>query len=63
VAPALIHIREASSAVLAEIQSEVGVLRSADEPVDTEPAPGLDRLPELLAGLAAAGFTVESQQR
>ncbi|WP_127504723.1 sensor histidine kinase [Actinoplanes solisilvae] len=59
VAPALAHIREASNSVLTEIQSVVGVLRGADEPADTEPAPGLARLPELLAGLAAAGFTVE----
>jgi hypothetical protein len=62
VAPALAHIREASNSVLAEIQSVVGVLRSADEPADTEPAPGLGRLPELLAGLAAAGFTVDFRQ-
>ncbi|WP_249998394.1 sensor histidine kinase [Actinoplanes sp. M2I2] len=62
VAPALAHIREASRSVLAEIQSVVGVLRSADEPADTEPAPGLGRLPELLAGLAAAGFAVEFRE-
>ncbi|MDY7087741.1 MAG: histidine kinase [Actinomycetota bacterium] len=59
VAPALAHIREASNSVLTEIQSVVGVLRNADEPADIEPVPGLARLPELLAGLAAAGFTVE----
>ncbi|GID32477.1 ATP-binding protein [Paractinoplanes brasiliensis] len=59
VAPALAHIREASNSVLTEIQSVVGVLRNADEPADTEPVPGLARLPELLGGLAAAGFTVE----
>ena len=59
VAPALAHIREASDSVLAEIQSVVGVLRGADEPADTEPMPGLQRLPDLLAGLAAAGFTVD----
>ncbi|MFC7532458.1 sensor histidine kinase [Actinoplanes sp. GCM10030250] len=65
VAPALHHIREASNSVLAEIQSVVGVLRSPDEPAepaDTEPLPGLDQLPDLLTGLAAAGFPVEFRQ-
>ena len=62
VAPALNHIREASNSVLSEIQSVVGVLRSADEPDDTEPAPSLTRLPDLLAGLAAAGFRVKFHQ-
>ncbi|MEV6301196.1 histidine kinase [Actinoplanes sp. NPDC051861] len=62
VAPALHHIREASNSVLAEIQSVVGVLRGADEPADIEPAPGLRRLPDLLAGLATAGFTVQFEQ-
>ncbi len=63
VAPALAHIRAASDSVLAEIQSVVGVLRGADEPADTEPVPGLERLPDLLTGLAAAGFAVDHRQR
>jgi signal transduction histidine kinase len=63
VASALAHIREASDNVLAEIQSVIGLLRRADESTDTEPMPGLARLPDLLAGLAAAGFTVEHRQR
>jgi signal transduction histidine kinase len=62
VAPALTHIREASNNVLSEIQSVVGVLRTPDDPADTEPAPGLERLPELLAGLEAAGLPVEFRQ-
>lgn len=62
VAPALHHIREASNSVLSEIQSVVGVLRNADEPAETEPARGLEQLPDLLAGLAAAGFTVRFRQ-
>ncbi|MFI5493645.1 sensor histidine kinase [Actinoplanes sp. NPDC051859] len=63
VSAVLAHIREASDTVLQEIQSVVGVLRGYDEEDSTEPAPGLARLPELLAGLAAAGFTVRWQQR
>jgi len=39
------------------------VLRSSDEQASTEPTPGLSRLPDLLGGLEAAGFTVRQQQR
>ncbi|MFC3385876.1 sensor histidine kinase, partial [Couchioplanes caeruleus subsp. azureus] len=63
VAPVLAHIREASDAVLQEIQSVVGVLRGSDEGESTEPAPGLARLPELLAGLETAAFTVRLRRR
>jgi signal transduction histidine kinase len=62
VAPVLAHIREASDNVLKEIQSVVGVLRSPEEPDSTEPAPGLGRLPDLLAGLESAGFRVDCRQ-
>jgi signal transduction histidine kinase len=62
VAPALAHIRDASDAVLKEIQSVVGVLRAPDEPADTEPVPGMERLPDLLAGLSAAAFPVRFEQ-
>jgi signal transduction histidine kinase len=63
VGPVLAHIREASDLVLKEIASVVGVLRNADEPTGTEPAPGLSRLPELLGALEAAHFTVRRQLR
>jgi signal transduction histidine kinase len=63
VAPVLEHIREASDSVLKEIQSVVGVLRSADEHDSTEPVPGLGRLPDLLASLETAGFPVRYQPR
>jgi signal transduction histidine kinase len=63
VGPVLAHIREASDAVLKEIQSVVGVLRNGDEPGTTEPTPGLDQLPDLLTGLDAAGFAVRREQR
>ncbi|ROP34312.1 sensor histidine kinase [Couchioplanes caeruleus] len=59
----LAHIREASDTVLQEIQSVVGVLRGSDEGESTEPAPGLARLPELLASLETAGFTVRLRHR
>jgi signal transduction histidine kinase len=62
VAPVLAHIREASDSVLAEIQSVVGVLRGADEQDTTEPVPHLGRLPDLLAGLAAARFPVRFRE-
>ncbi|MGI5176538.1 sensor histidine kinase [Dactylosporangium sp. CA-152071] len=62
VGPVLNHIREASDTVLKEIQSVVGVLRGADERETTEPAPGLARLPELLATLETTGFPVRLRQ-
>ncbi|MEV4133194.1 histidine kinase [Dactylosporangium sp. NPDC049742] len=62
VGPVLHHIREASDTVLKEIQSVVGVLRGADERETTEPAPGLARLPELLATLETTGFPVRLRQ-
>ncbi|MEU8608870.1 histidine kinase [Actinoplanes sp. NPDC048791] len=63
VGPVLAHIREASDLVLKEISSVVGVLRNSDEQANTEPAPGLSRLPDLLGALHAAGFTVRNQLR
>jgi len=63
VGPALEHIRDASDLVLKEIASVVGVLRNSDEQTSNEPTPGLSRLPDLVGGLEAAGFTVRQQQR
>jgi len=63
VGPALEHIRDASDLVLKEIASVVGVLRNSDEQTSNEPTPGLSRLPDLVGGLQAAGFTVRQQQR
>ncbi|WP_306205184.1 sensor histidine kinase [Actinoplanes sp. RD1] len=63
VGPVLSRIREASDTVLREIQSVVGVLRDEGEADSTEPAPGLARLPELLAGLSSTDFRVRPQQR
>jgi signal transduction histidine kinase len=63
VGPALEHIRDASELVLKEIASVVGVLRNSDDQTSNEPTPGLSRLPDLVGGLEAAGFTVRQQQR
>jgi signal transduction histidine kinase len=63
VGPVLAHIREASDIVLKEISSVVGVLRNPGDQINTEPAPGVVRLPELVTALQAAGFEVRHQQR
>lgn len=47
-----------TSAALLELRATVGVLRSPDEPDSLEPAPGLERLPELIAGCRSAGLDV-----
>jgi signal transduction histidine kinase len=54
---------QAGAAALAEIQSVARVLRGAGEPAGAGPAPGLGRLPDLVAELAAAGFAVEHRER
>lgn len=61
--PVLDRIREASDTVLTEIQSVIGLLRDPGEVEGTEPVPGLERLPDLLAGLAANGFHVARLDR
>jgi signal transduction histidine kinase len=61
--PVLGHIRAAADTVLDEIKSVVSVLRDPEEVPTTEPAPGVERLPELLSGLSAMGFAVRHQQR
>jgi signal transduction histidine kinase len=60
--PVLGHIRTAADTVLEEIKSVITVLRDPDEIRSTEPAPGVERLPDLLAGLGNAGFTVRHRQ-
>ena len=56
VGPVLAHIREASDIVLKEISSVVGVLRNPGDQINTEPAPGVVRLPELVDGPAGGRF-------
>jgi signal transduction histidine kinase len=61
--PVLGHIRTAADAVLEEIKSVISVLRDPDEVRSTEPAPGVERLRDLLTGLQTMGFAVRHQQR
>jgi signal transduction histidine kinase len=61
--PVLGHIRTAADTVLDEIKSVVGVLRDPNDVRSTEPAPGVERVGELLTGLRAIGFAVRHQQR
>ncbi|MFF2851693.1 sensor histidine kinase [Streptomyces sp. NPDC058001] len=57
---ALAHVREASRSALGELRATVGLLRQTGDPeAPTEPAPGLDRLEELVDTFRNAGLPVE----
>ncbi|HEY3481368.1 MAG TPA: sensor histidine kinase [Streptomyces sp.] len=57
---ALAHVREASRSALNELRATVGLLRQSGDPeAPTEPAPGLDRLDELVGTFRRAGLQVE----
>ncbi|MBY8868316.1 sensor histidine kinase [Streptomyces sennicomposti] len=57
---ALAHVREAGRSALNELRATVGLLRQSDDPeAPTEPAPGLDRLDELVGTFRSAGLHVE----
>jgi signal transduction histidine kinase len=57
---ALSHVREASRSALNELRATVGLLRQSGDPeAPTEPAPGLDRLDELVGTFRSAGQRVE----
>ncbi len=57
---ALAHVREASRSALNELRATVGLLRQSGDPeAPTEPAPGLDRLEELVGTFRNAGLPVE----
>ncbi|MFI9174354.1 sensor histidine kinase [Streptomyces lincolnensis] len=57
---ALAHVREASRSALNELRATVGLLRQSGDPeAPTEPAPGLDRLDELVGTFRNAGLHVE----
>ncbi|MEU6535980.1 sensor histidine kinase [Streptomyces sp. NPDC047000] len=57
---ALAHVREASRSALNELRATVGLLRQSGDPeAPTEPAPGLDRLEELVGTFRKAGLRVE----
>ncbi|MBD0689425.1 sensor histidine kinase [Streptomyces sp. CBMA123] len=63
----LSHITDATGSALQELRATVGLLRRAEEPAPLEPAPGLDRLPELINTFERAGLpvrlTVEGEPR
>ncbi len=52
------HVRRAAGSVLDELGGLLDVLRQPDEPSTTAPAPGLDRLEELVTSFAPAGLHV-----
>jgi signal transduction histidine kinase len=58
---AMQHVKSASRKALAELRDTVSLLRDPAEPVAPTqiPAPGLDALDDLLAGLRAAGLDIE----
>ncbi|WDV51138.1 histidine kinase [Streptomyces coeruleorubidus] len=57
---ALAHVREASRSALNELRATVGLLRQSGDPeAPTEPAPGLDRLDELIGTFRNAGLHIE----
>lgn len=62
------RLPEATAAALRELKATVGLLRQDTDPADDlAPAPGLDRLPDLVDSCAAAGLqvtvTVEGERR
>ncbi|MFJ5925558.1 sensor histidine kinase [Kitasatospora sp. NPDC092948] len=54
----LSHLTEATGSALQELRATVGLLRRAEEPAPLEPAPGLDRLPDLIGAFQQAGVPV-----
>ncbi|HEV3498265.1 MAG TPA: sensor histidine kinase, partial [Actinomycetes bacterium] len=56
---ALAAIKDASKEALVELRSVLGVLRQVDEQAPRDPAPGLGRLPDLIAQANAAGLAVQ----
>jgi signal transduction histidine kinase len=59
---ALGHVRRSSRMVLEELSGMLDILRQPGDPVTpTDPAPGLDRLVDLIDSFAASGLRVERQ--
>jgi signal transduction histidine kinase len=56
---ALLAVKRASGAALAELRATLGMLRSDDAAASREPAAGLDLLPRLVEGARAAGLAVD----
>ncbi|MFC4049506.1 sensor histidine kinase [Actinomadura syzygii] len=58
---ALAAIKESSRDALRDLRATLGVLRQADEEAPTAPAPGLDRIDDLVGAARAAGLTVRAR--
>ncbi|TDC56542.1 sensor histidine kinase [Actinomadura sp. KC345] len=58
---ALAAIKESSRDALRDLRTTIGVLRKEDEGAPTAPAPGIDRIGELVESARAAGLTVRSR--
>ncbi|GAA3001180.1 histidine kinase [Streptomyces lactacystinicus] len=54
----LSHITDATGSALQELRATVGLLRRAEDRAPLEPAPGLDRLPELITTFERAGLPI-----
>ncbi|MGW3180063.1 sensor histidine kinase [Kitasatospora sp. NPDC001119] len=54
----LSHITDATGSALQELRATVGLLRRAEDRAPLEPAPGLDRLPELINTFERAGLPI-----
>ncbi|PAZ16691.1 two-component sensor histidine kinase [Streptomyces sp. SA15] len=59
---ALGAIKETSREALRELRATLGVLRQADETAPTAPAPGLDRLADLVESARLAGLAVRLEE-
>lgn len=57
---ALAAIKQSSREALRDLRATLGVLRQADEEAPTAPAPGLDRIGDLVESARTAGLTVRS---
>ncbi|MEU0407910.1 histidine kinase [Streptomyces griseorubiginosus] len=59
----LAHIRRAARSSLEEVRTTIGLLRQPDAPDQAayEPSPGLAALPDLIAGVTAAGLIVDQK--
>jgi signal transduction histidine kinase len=55
---ALGHVRDASAVVLSEMATILGLLRTADDAPDTQPAPGLAQADALVESVRRSGLTV-----
>jgi signal transduction histidine kinase len=57
---ALAHVRQSSRAALNDLRETIGLLRQPDDPpAPVEPATGLDRLDDLVAGFRRSGLRID----